>query len=160
MPDIVLSEGLYDRLREEALKRDVPVEELVVDALLKTLNISLDPSERVELHVKLSEKFLQEAGGFLAKGDYVQASEKGWGAVAQVVKALAAKEGRELRGHRDLWLYVDELAEELKDGELRRLWRSANTLHQNFYENWMPPRDVVDAMDDVKRLAEKLRKLL
>jgi hypothetical protein len=30
---------------------------------------------------------------------------------------------------------MDELAEKLGDVELRYLWRTANTLHQNFYEN-------------------------
>jgi len=37
-----------------------------------------------------------------AKGDYVQASEKAWGAAAQIVKAVAAKAGKELRSRGDL----------------------------------------------------------
>jgi non-ribosomal peptide synthetase component E (peptide arylation enzyme) len=36
---------------------------------------------------------LREAEGFLVKGDYVQASEKGWVAASQMVKAVAAKGG-------------------------------------------------------------------
>jgi hypothetical protein len=84
-------------LRREAEKLNISIEELVVDAVLKTLNISLDPDDMVEFHLRLCEKFLSEAEEFLARGDYVQASEKGWGAATQIVKALAAKEGRELR---------------------------------------------------------------
>jgi hypothetical protein len=91
--------------------------------------------------------------GFLARGDYVQASEKGWGATAQVVKALAAKEGRELRSHKDLWSYVNELAKKLQDIEVRHLWGRTNNLHQNFYEGWMPP-------EDVKKFIERLKKFL
>jgi uncharacterized protein (UPF0332 family) len=87
----------------------------------KTLNISLDPDDRVEFHLRLSEKFLSEAEEFLRKGDYLQASEKGWGAAAQIVKALAVKEGRELRSHKDLWSYVNELAKKLQDIEIRHL---------------------------------------
>lgn len=155
-----LSKKLFEKLREEALKKDISMEELVVEILSKALNHTLDPSEKVELHLKLAEKFLREAEELLAKGDYVQASEKGWGVAAQMVKAVAAKENLELRSHASLWEYIDKLAEKLQDVELRRLWWTANNLHQNFYENWMTPRDVKYAVEDVKKFMEKLLKLL
>jgi xylose isomerase len=82
------------------------------------------------------------------------------GAATQIVKALAAKEGRELRSHSELWAYIDELAEKLNNRELRRLWRTANSLHQNFYEGWMPSRDVIYALEDVKEFIKMLRKYL
>ncbi len=157
---VVLSRGLEERLRREAEKLNISMEELVVDILLKALNISLDLNDKVEFHLKLSEKFLREAEEFLARGDYVQASEKGWGAAAQIVKALAIKEGRELRSHHDLWEYVSDLADKLQDYELRYLWGRANNLHQNFYEGWMPSKEVRLAVGDVKKFIEKLRKFL
>jgi len=154
------SKKLFEKLREEALKKDISMEELVVEILSKVLNHPLDPSEKVELHLKLADKFLREAEEFLAKGDYVQASERGWGVAAQMFKAVAAKENLELRSHASLWEYLDKLAEKLQDVELRRLWWTANNLHQNFYESWMTPRDVKYAIEDVKKFAEKLKKLL
>jgi xylose isomerase len=39
-----------------------------------------------------------------------------------------------LRSHVALWEYADILAEKIKDSEFRYLWRTANVLHQNFYE--------------------------
>jgi hypothetical protein len=42
---------------------------------------------------------MREAEEFLAKKDHVQASEKAWGAASQMVKAVAAREGKELRSH-------------------------------------------------------------
>jgi PaREP1/PaREP8 domain containing family protein len=154
------SKKLFEKLREEALKKDLSIEELVVEILSKVLNHPLDPSEKVELHLKLADKFLRETEEFLAKGDYVQASEKGWGVAAQMIKAIAAKENLELRSHASLWEYLDKLAEKLQDVELRRLWWTANNLDQNFYESWMTPRDVKYAIEDVKKFAEKLKKLL
>jgi xylose isomerase len=68
--------------------------------------------------------------------------------------------GSELRGHANLWQFVDELAEKLQDIELRHLWSRANSLHQNFYENLIPPRDVIYAIEDVKKFVERIRKLL
>ena len=80
-------------------KTGVSEEELMLEALSKILNEPLDPETGVETHLKLSEKYMKDAEEFLAKKDYVQASEKAWGAAAQIVKALAAKEGKELRSH-------------------------------------------------------------
>jgi hypothetical protein len=45
-----------------------------------------------------------------------------------------------------------------EDRELRRLWSRANSLHQNFYEGWMPPEDVKYAVEDVKQFVEQLKK--
>jgi uncharacterized protein (UPF0332 family) len=157
---VILSKKFEERLRRGAEELNISIDELIVNIILKTLNISLDPNDRVEFYLRLCEKFLSEAEEFLARGDYVQASEKGWGAAAQIVKALATKEGRELRSHKDLWSYVNELAKKLQDIEIRHLWGRANNLHQNFYEGWMPQEDVEAAIEDVKKFIERLKKFL
>jgi uncharacterized protein (UPF0332 family) len=153
---IALPRRVLEALERRSAAEGRAVEEFVSDAVLERLGIA-DPEVRAELHLKLCEKYIREAEELLAKKEYAQASEKAWGAAAQMVKAVAAREGRELRSHAALWEYVDELAERLGDVELRRLWRTANALHQNFYENWMPPREVELSVKDVKALLEKLR---
>jgi uncharacterized protein (UPF0332 family) len=153
---VALPEGVLAKLEERARSEGKSSEELVGEAVFKQLEVA-DPEAKAELHLKLCEKYVREAEEFLAKKDYAQASEKAWDAASQMVKALAAKEGRELRSHAALWDYVDELAEKLKDVELRHLWGRANNLHQNFYENWMPPREVELSVRDVKAFLERLR---
>jgi hypothetical protein len=69
-----------------------------------------------------------------------------------MVKALAVKEGGELRSHASLWEYANKVAKRLGDVELRHLWGRANNLHQNFYENWMPPEEVEAALGGCKGL--------
>jgi len=155
---IALPKKVSEALERRAATEGRAVEELVGEAIFKQLGIS-DPEARAELHLKLCEKYMREAEELLAKKDYVQASEKAWGAASQMVKALAAKEGRELRNHASLWKYVDEVAERLGDVELRHLWGRANNLHQNFYEDWMPPREVELSVKDVKAFLEKLRRI-
>ncbi|MEM2123168.1 MAG: PaREP1 family protein [Candidatus Bathyarchaeia archaeon] len=108
----------------------------------------------------MSEKYIKDAEGFLAERDYAQASEKAWGAASQIVKALAAREGRELRSHGELHAFVSKLGEEIGDPEVRRLWQSAGMLHQNFYENWLPPGMVKENIQDIKSLIGKLRGLI
>jgi len=111
-------------------------------------------------YFNLNRKYLKEAEEFLAKGDSVQASEKLLGAAAEIVKTVAAKRGIELRSHRDLWEFVDKLADELDDPDIVKLFSIANTLHQNFYEDWMPLSAVKRDSEAVKQLNEKLEKIL
>jgi hypothetical protein len=74
------------KLVEEARRRGFDVESLVVDLLVRTLN--LDPQVAVEAHLELSLKYLDE-GRALVDKDPVQASEKLYKAAEEAVKALA-----------------------------------------------------------------------
>jgi HEPN domain-containing protein len=96
---------------------------------------------------------------FLRKGDYVQASEKAWGAASQLVRALAARRGKEVKSHRELHEFVAKISEELEDREIARLWRSSASIHQNFYENWFTENQVAEGVEDVKKFVEKLKQL-
>ncbi len=44
-------------------------------------------------YLKLNDKYLMDAYARIAKQDFVQASEKLWGAAAEIVKAIAARRG-------------------------------------------------------------------
>jgi len=119
-----------------------------------------DVSEKAEHYSNLMVKYLKDAEAFLVKGDYIQASEKLWGAAAEVVKVVAAKRGVELRTHGDLWEFVTKLRTELKDPELSRLFLQANYLHQNFYEGILPAEAVMDGAEAVKEFIDKLERLI
>ena len=49
----------------------------------------------------LNGKYLQAAERLLAEGDYPQASEKFWGAVAEAIKTVGATRGLRHFSHRD-----------------------------------------------------------
>jgi uncharacterized protein (UPF0332 family) len=157
---LVLPKKIEKKLKEEVERTGISEEELIIEALSKFLNEPLDPETKAEIHLKLSEKYLRDAEEFLIKKDLVQASEKAWEAAAQIVKALAVKEGKELRSHGELYRYVAELSKEEGDREIMKFWFSATSLHQNFYENWFPEEAVRSAVEDVKNFIEKLRKFL
>jgi len=74
------------KLVEEARRRGFDVESLVVDLLVRTLN--LDPQVAGEAHLELSLKYLDE-GRALVDKDPIQASEKLYKAAEEAVKALA-----------------------------------------------------------------------
>ena len=109
-----------------------------------------------EQYQHASEHFLAQARRELADGDLPQASEKGWGATAQILKAIAAQRGWEHSRHRHYHRIVSRLRAETGDGDIRRLFAVASVLHENFYENQMESDDVAHALDDVEALLNKL----
>lgn len=111
-------------------------------------------------YLDLNRKYLREAEGLLVKGDSVQASEKLWGASAEIVKAVAAQRGLELKTHADLWEFTTKLSSELGDPEILKLFATANYLHQNFYENVMTLEAVRASAEAVNQFIERVEKLL
>ena len=111
-------------------------------------------------HQQASEHFLAQVRQELSDGDLAQASEKGWAATAQILKAIAEQRGWDHHRHRHFHRAASRLRAETGDGEIRRLFDSASALHENFYENDMPPDEVDDRLDDVAALMDKLLPLL
>ena len=113
------------------------------------------------------ERYSSAARGFLAQareeldlGDLAQASEKGWGAAAQMVKSIADKRGWPHDGHASLFQVISRLADDSGDTQLVRLFQIANSLHINFYENWLPSESVGESLEAVGELVEKLEHFL
>ncbi len=71
-----------------------------------------------EYHKATSRDFLARASRYLAEGDLLQASEKGWGAAAQAVKAVAEARGWSHNGHRQLYTTIDRLVRETGDEDI------------------------------------------
>ena len=115
---------------------------------------------RTRYHTDTATEFLVKARSYLGAGDLLQASEKGWGAAARMVKAVAEERGWRHGSHRDLYRAVDHISEELSDDHLQTLFTSANALHQNFYEGWMTEVAVGKALTDVEEFAARLSDLI
>ena len=107
----------------------------------------------------LNGKYLKEAEELLAANDSVQASEKLWGAVAVAVKAVAADRRWRHSSHRDLRGAISRLYRETGDPEYLELFSIAESLHANFYEDFMQPEDVRVYAERARRLVAKLQAL-
>ena len=107
-----------------------------------------------------SLRFLEQAGQELDAGDLQQASEKGWGAACQMVKAVAAQRQWEHDSHRLLFKIVDDLERETGDDGIRNLFHIASGLHQNFYENWHYAEGVRADLGKVRQFVERLEPLV
>ena len=111
-------------------------------------------------YVDASRRLLEQADVELAQGDLQQASEKGWGAAAQMIKAVSAQREWRHGSHRNLSDTIARLAEETGDAELHTLYNVANGLHMNFYENWLDGANVMSGIQDIKRLVDKMAPLV
>ena len=153
---VILLEKVLKEVEKVSRREDALPEEIVSRAVIEFLKLK-DPETKAEIHESLSEKYMKDAEELMKKGDYVQASEKAWGAASQMLKAEAARRGVELRSHSALHRFVITIARERGDEEIRRLWQSAGMLHQNFYENWLPKEMIVENIKDVRKLINKLK---
>ncbi len=107
-----------------------------------------------------SRTFLEQAFVELEAGDLYQASEKGWGAAAQMLKVVAAERGWEHGTHRLLFAIVGRLANETQSEELRDLFDSAGALHANFYEGWLDAEWVRTGLNRVQVFVDAAEALL
>ncbi len=102
---------------------------------------------------------LDQARAELDAGDVRQASEKGWGAAAQAVKALCARRQWPHDSHALLHQAVSRIVAETDDESILHLFSVANLLHINFYENWLDEQTVRRSLIAVQQLRDKLNAL-
>ena len=114
---------------------------------------------RTDYHIETAAQFLVRARVYLADGDLLQASEKGWGAAAQTVKAVAESRSWDHHGHRQLHQAVERLMVETERGELLDWFSAANTLHANFYDGFLSAAAIDAYLERVERFVEQLRPL-
>ena len=107
-----------------------------------------------------SRTLLDHANQELAQGDPRQASEKGWGAAAQMVKAVAEQRGWQHHSHFLLYQIVRTIVEETGDLQVFNLFHVAGQLHTNSYENWDTAEGVASGLGDVSIFLDKLEPLL
>jgi len=96
----------------------------------------------------------------LEKKDYPQASEKFWGAAAEIIKTVAAKRGITLGTHRSLAEFVERLHREHPELDLATAFDAAEGLHINFYEDHLPESTVKRRAEAVRRFVDRMQQLL
>ena len=114
---------------------------------------------KADRYTEISRYLIEEAQHQLDRGDLIQASEKAWGATAHAIKSLAQTRGWNHTRHDLLADVVEQISEEWDRTDLETLFRSANYLHNNFYEHAMTPTQVRGAINDATALIEELHAL-
>ena len=89
--------------------------------------------EAVNDYETQAREFLAKGRDYLAVGDLHQASEKGWGAAAQMVKAVAEAQGWTYDRHSDFSWVINQAFLKTGNDRLRELRGIPNDLHGNYY---------------------------
>jgi len=155
------------KLVEEARRRGFDVEFLVVDLLVRTLN--LDPQVVSDIHLELSHRYLGEGRALVGK-DPVQASEKLYKATEEAVKALAIfydlqdilsrVEGKGRWVASDLEKAVEAISERLR-GWFLQSWDNAWALHVwGFHEAMLDSKAVEIRLPYVERMVLEAEKII
>ena len=117
---------------------------------------------RIHKHLNQAKEYWRKAPAYLAEGDLCQAGEKGWGATAQLTKAVAALRNWEHFDHVAIQEAITALVTELPEQgpAISRGLAAAERLHGNFYEVFMTRELTGYALDDVYPLLAILWGLL
>ena len=126
---------------------------------------AVEAQEKSATYLNNLAHYLSVAQRCLNEGDYLQASEKSWGAYAQAVKAAGAGYRMHVNTHRSVLRVAEEftgLAATVNATNAARLrigYLSARSLHQHFYESDLGDAEVEQGVADVKDAIDLLQTL-
>jgi hypothetical protein len=147
-----VSEEVFALVTVVAKRKGKTVDELILEYVAK----DVDPGVRIEVYMKLHERYLREAEELYASGDLAQAGEKYWGAVTALINAIAERRGWSHYSHRDYAEVIERLSEELKE-PLGRLFASVERLHANYYHNFLTKVNFDAHREDALKLMQLLK---
>ena len=101
-----------------------------------------DTETQEQENVLIARHFLDAADKLFDEGDYVQTSEKLWGAASHALKALCIRRRWPHGKYAHLREALQRLAEETQDNSLVTGFKIAYGNHLNFYTDAMEPEDV------------------
>ena len=125
---------------------------------------AMEPAETGDVvvdHQQRAGYFLQKGREFLADGDLHQASEKGWGAAAHIVKAVAATYGWSYESHDEFDAMLEQASALARNDRIHDLGNAAHYLHRNYYKRkaLLNPDRIRRNLDNVDELINLLRPL-
>ncbi len=121
-----------------------------------------EPGEAsVEDRVQISRRLIQQASVELANGDRLQATEKVWGALAQMMKAHGQQRGwLNLGSHRTVGHIAMQLEAEYDEIPVASACVVADNGHRNFYDNEMSPPEIAEIITVVANVLPRLENAL
>ena len=115
--------------------------------------------EGAERYAAMSRRYMERAERYLRGGDRIQASEKGWGAVAGALKSVAEERGWNHKSHRLLNDIAFQLSMEWDRPEVQFLFDTGERLHVNFYEDLLGLDEIGARLGSIKGLLQTLETL-
>ena len=115
-----------------------------------------DRETQIRRHATTAREFLEAADGFFQEEDFLQVSEKLWGATAHAVKSLCIQRGWRHGKYAHLRIAAERISEERDDSAIVGIFLLAYSHHLNFYTDAMDAEEVGPARPIVRELVDKL----
>ena len=116
-----------------------------------------EKKEAVERYAKLSLYYSNNASLFLKQKEFQKAGEMMWGSMASILKAVAAKKGKKVEWHSQLFSLAAKLTKNLDDKQIYIAFLEASHLHKNFYESDITEKEL---RLQIKSIAKTIGKLV
>ncbi len=107
-----------------------------------------------------ARELLDKARDELAAGDVRQASEKGWGATAQMLKAIAQRDEIPHHSHAALARIASDVHRQTGDDDIATWFAIAQNLHANCYEDNLSPEFVRIYLNQITLMVSRLERYL
>ena len=117
---------------------------------------SLPYSDR---YAAISSRLLREAQRELDLGDFIQSSEKAWGAAAHAIKSVAEKWGWYHQGHYRLNAALEFIVHHRGMEHLLSLYLSPTIMHFNYYEHELGEDTLQIWLNTTKTFVGEMEKL-
>lgn len=104
--------------------------------------------------------FMTNAWELANRQEFDKGGEMAWGAVVQLLKAIAARKDLALDKYGKIWQFAGGLAKELADQSIYTDLVTVESLHKNFYEGDLPTEDVLRRMNIARQIGDKFFALL
>ena len=114
---------------------------------------------QTESHISIGRRLIRHADEQFDSGDFLQTSEKAWGAAVQFIKAHAESRGLPHSSHYDLRQVANHLAIETGVGRIRELFSICESVHANYYEAYMREDDLEASLTNVRELISMLERV-
>lgn len=116
--------------------------------------------EQARHYLKKSEEMMKQASEFLRSNEIAKASELLWGSVVSAVLAFAVLKNVRLTSHRETREFVRQLAKEADDAEIWRTFKEAESLHANFYQEFLDAETILTKIREVETFNRKISYLV
>ena len=124
------------------------------------MNVDEEVISEIEKRRKLADHYYDNFRKYYENKNYSKASEFLWGALNALAYAIGLLHGEKVSDHGKVVNFINELANVYKDEEIEGCLASAQTIHANFFHNFMNDSMFDDSRKRTEKLLEKLVKIL
>ena len=124
------------------------------------MNVDEEVISEIERRRKLADHYYDNFRKYYENKNYSKASEFLWGSLNALVYAIGLLHEEKVSDHGKVVNFINELANVYKDEEIEGCLASAQTIHANFFHDFMNDSMFEDNRKRTEKLLEKLVKIL